>query len=340
MHSADAMLVDVYRDLVSTLDELPDSPDKQVFEGSCGHLRSAGLCRGYARFARGLAELAGVDLPRCRVLEAGSGFGFLSVSLACLGAREVHGLEWSAGRLADVRRYLPRLPSGLPLQFHQGDVADLPFHDHSFDLVLAVEAVSHFAALDRFLAEARRVLAPGGVLLIADGNNGANRRIRASTERYWAQVETGDPSPDPHGPPRPPFVVARERMLQEELGLDPAEAQKLATLTSGLRHAEVIEAGRRFQATGEKPNRSYRYGTCPMDPVNDQYPEMLIDPTELGARLQRLGFRVRVLPHFGGEARGGWLLSLNRLLQRLPARWTAPVARGFRIVATKEAASG
>jgi hypothetical protein len=72
-----------------------------------------------------------------------------------------------------------------------------------------------------------------------------------------------------------------------------------------------------------------------MDPVNDQYEEMLFHPCELGARLDRLGFRSRVLPHFGGEARGGWILGMNRGLQRLPARWTAPAARGFRIVAEK-----
>lgn len=44
----------------------------------------------------------------------------------------------------------------------------LPFADASFDRVLAVECIFHFPSRTAFLAEVRRVLRPGGALVISD----------------------------------------------------------------------------------------------------------------------------------------------------------------------------
>ena len=49
-----------------------------------------------------------------------------------------------------------------------GDVDDLPFGDSAFDLVTCRIAAHHFADAGRFLAEAARVLRPGGLLAVVD----------------------------------------------------------------------------------------------------------------------------------------------------------------------------
>ena len=54
------------------------------------------------------------------------------------------------------------------LSFVQGDAQSLPFADGSFDAVLNVEASHCYPVFPRFLAEAARVLRPGGHLLYAD----------------------------------------------------------------------------------------------------------------------------------------------------------------------------
>lgn len=45
--------------------------------------------------------------------------------------------------------------------------AALPFADRSVDRVVALESAQHFRSLDRFVRESRRILEPGGLLVIA-----------------------------------------------------------------------------------------------------------------------------------------------------------------------------
>jgi MPBQ/MSBQ methyltransferase len=54
------------------------------------------------------------------------------------------------------------------LNWQEADACDLPFDDASFDRVFCVEAMFHFASRRRFIAEADRVLRPGGRLIVSD----------------------------------------------------------------------------------------------------------------------------------------------------------------------------
>jgi len=50
------------------------------------------------------------------------------------------------------------------------DAEDLPFRDRSFDVVILFEALYYLPRPERFFSEARRVLRPGGQLLISTVN--------------------------------------------------------------------------------------------------------------------------------------------------------------------------
>jgi 2-polyprenyl-6-hydroxyphenyl methylase/3-demethylubiquinone-9 3-methyltransferase len=122
----------------------------------------AGLEEGDYRFAavrRALGPVEGL-----RLLDLGCGKGRFAARLAREGA-EVVGLDRSPGMLAEA--------AGLARVL--GTAARLPFPDAGFDGVLAVEVLQHLPArgLDRAIAEACRVLRPGGRLALVDRNLGA-----------------------------------------------------------------------------------------------------------------------------------------------------------------------
>jgi len=100
-----------------------------------------------------------------RVLDAGCGAGYGSAELAGL-ATSVCGADVAA-EAVDFARAHYRLPN---LAFEQASCERLPHPDGCFHLVVAFEVIEHLAAWREFLLEARRVLAPGGQLIVSTPN--------------------------------------------------------------------------------------------------------------------------------------------------------------------------
>lgn len=96
-----------------------------------------------------------------RVLDAGCGTGRMGRFLTDRGCSVV-GVDLSPGMLAMARRDHP------DLEVHEASLTDLPFDDDSFDGVLFWYSLIHLPDDDvaLALAEAARVLRPGGHVLI------------------------------------------------------------------------------------------------------------------------------------------------------------------------------
>ena len=61
------------------------------------------------------------------------------------------------------------LPAGsAPVTFATGDACELPFDDGAFDAAVSTQVYEYVADVPRALAEARRILRPGGRLLVLD----------------------------------------------------------------------------------------------------------------------------------------------------------------------------
>ena len=101
------------------------------------------------------------------ILDAGCGPAFFSILMAKAGHRVV-GLDGSAGMLSYAAKNAAA--SGVRPMFMMGDCHELPFADGSFDLIISRNVTHALRDQRTVYSEWRRVLRPGGVLLIFDAS--------------------------------------------------------------------------------------------------------------------------------------------------------------------------
>ncbi len=122
--------------------------------------RSASLEQRYLRHGRSWVATR----ARGDVLEVAVGTG-LTLPYYPPGVR-LTAVEWSPKMLDQAHRRVDEL--GLDARLELGDARELPFGDGTFDTVVCTYALCCIPEPERALAEAHRVLRPGGELLIAD----------------------------------------------------------------------------------------------------------------------------------------------------------------------------
>jgi SAM-dependent methyltransferase len=104
-----------------------------------------------------LPDVSGLD-----VIELGCGTAYVSAWLARRGARPV-GIDNSKVQLASARRFQREFGLGFPLL--QADAEAVPFPSASFDLAISEYGAALWCDPYRWIAEAARVLKPGGQLI-------------------------------------------------------------------------------------------------------------------------------------------------------------------------------
>ncbi len=122
------------------------------------------------RKARTVLAIIGQHIvpAEAKVLEAGTGSGFMSAFFA-----DNFGSLDSVD-VVDERQ----VREGY--RFHQVDTAHMPFEDNSFDVVISNQVIEHIEDQRLHLAEAFRVLRPGGFLYVATPNRYWPREVHSS----------------------------------------------------------------------------------------------------------------------------------------------------------------
>lgn len=299
-----------------------------------GHLNTVQGSATRVRFVYDLCKLAHFDPEGKVVLDAGCGFGAVAIILRLMGTAAVHGIDIMTSRLETFRRIIEDY--GLDSIYPKlASVDKMPYPDCSFDMVLSNEAISHYSDVDGFLREAARVLRPNGVLIIADGNNGANPHIVAHTHRLWERYENGPAGKVDGHVVRTPYLEMRVQIIRGVAPtLEESVAIELARRTSGMTRDKILEWLYKYQKTGELPSSWYHYGKCPRNPETGAVMEQLFHPRDLAAHIERFGFRARYYAYFGGAGGHSVVRLINTIGERfspLTIRW----ARAYRIVAVR-----
>jgi ubiquinone/menaquinone biosynthesis C-methylase UbiE len=131
--------------------------------------------------------------PLCagkRVLDVACGEGYGTFILAGEGAAEVVGVDIAEDAIAVARQRFARDR----VEFLAGDALHLPAvlgQRAPFDVIVSFETIEHLSDPDRFLNGIRRMLVPGGVIILSCPND-ALERANGNTNPFHLRAYTFD----------------------------------------------------------------------------------------------------------------------------------------------------
>jgi SAM-dependent methyltransferase len=225
------------------------------------------------QFIEPLLDAANVS-AKMSILDVGCGPGYVSGAVAERGATPI-GLDFSKEMIAIAKRMFPRI------DFREGDAQNLPFADASFDRVVANFSLLHLTEPERAMAEAARVLKPGGRFAFTTwAKVSENPFVKLVDDAIQAHANI-----DVDLPPGPPFYLfeneAGFRTAFERVGFDGStmsfkvhriewqvptaqfvfDAERNAGVrTAGLLARQTPEALRKIQSAIDKSVQRYAKG--------------------------------------------------------------------------------
>jgi demethylmenaquinone methyltransferase / 2-methoxy-6-polyprenyl-1,4-benzoquinol methylase len=115
------------------------------------------------RLVRMLAERKPVS-----VLDVATGTGDLAIAIAPLNPQKISGIDISEKMLEVARVKLAEKGLDKLITLRRADAEKIPFSDNSYDAITVAFGVRNYENLEKGLQEMKRVLKPGGVMLILE----------------------------------------------------------------------------------------------------------------------------------------------------------------------------
>jgi demethylmenaquinone methyltransferase / 2-methoxy-6-polyprenyl-1,4-benzoquinol methylase len=102
------------------------------------------------------------------VLDVATGTGDFAIEALKLKPEKIIGVDISDGMLEVGRKKMIRKGYSEIIQMIQGDSENLPFEENKFDAAIVAFGVRNFENLEKGLTEIKRVLKPGGKLVVLE----------------------------------------------------------------------------------------------------------------------------------------------------------------------------
>jgi ubiquinone/menaquinone biosynthesis C-methylase UbiE len=200
--------------------------------------------------------------PTDFVLDVATGTGFTALAFAPY-VQTVIGMDVSSGMLEQARRQAGEQKIANAV-FQEGAAEALPFPDRAFDIVTCRIAPHHFLDVQRFLAEAARVLKPGGRLALVDTTIPDDSPEAAAWQNEVEAVR--DPSHIRN------YTPGEWRAMTEAAGLTVSECGSGEggitiplsdwTVKAGCTPDQAAEVRRRFAEAPQSAREAFQIGTA------------------------------------------------------------------------------
>ena len=167
----------------------PASEDerRRVFSANAGGYDAA---IGWQEATSGIAGMRRrlVQRARGRVLEVGAGTGRNTEYYDARGVERVTLVDSSEEMLrVAAAKQVAAAGGGVPLAFAVADAARLPYPDATFDSAVSTFTLCSFEDPSAVLAELRRVVKPGGAILLLEHGRASVPAVTAFLERHAAR---------------------------------------------------------------------------------------------------------------------------------------------------------
>eukprot|EP00727_Mastigamoeba_balamuthi_P006335 m51a1_g2321 hypothetical protein (213) ;mRNA; f:497393-498146 len=160
--------------------------------------RQTGTTEWYASYADLAPVLArscaAFERSRCRVLVAGCGTSLLGQQMAADGYARVVNVDFSESAVAEM---LARTDLPPNVAYERADVTQLPYAEGSFELVVDKGCADSMldggtpasaAAASAMMRELRRVLVPGGLVVVVTPDAERAERVLAGAGGAWRRL--------------------------------------------------------------------------------------------------------------------------------------------------------
>lgn len=133
------------------------------------HLLSFGIDRYWRKHLVRQIRLHFPDrLTTLEILDVATGTGDLAIAASRLHPARIDGIDVSLSMLEEARKKIIRKDLAGVIRFREGEAEKIPMEENTYDVVMVAFGVRNFEDLTAGIAEMRRVLRPGGLLLILE----------------------------------------------------------------------------------------------------------------------------------------------------------------------------
>ncbi len=128
------------------------------------------------------------DLKPQMILDVATGTGDFAIQCSKLQPKKIIGVDISEGMMKFGREKIKKASLDKLITLEYGDAETLSFPDDTFDAIVVGFGVRNFENLEKGLINLRRILKPGGQLVILEFSNPRNGFVRWLYNFYFNKV--------------------------------------------------------------------------------------------------------------------------------------------------------